>query len=383
MRSLILTILYLAKDTLHRWGSRLSSPLARVMVVFFLSLCALCFLGSYVITGKVVKEKLHQRGVDSVYVSIYSDKPISFPSAKKIEKLLQVDSLALRPVGYARDSSGSSIPIMSYDFNRSPQIYPLLTNGEPTLLYSDKKAYSDGLRSVSIKGNSVNVHARYLPAQHPLMRLMRSRGIICSPETIKNYAVPNSMDNMSNSLSVCLSLRPDDALNVERLQELSNYLKTYTQLEQSQAPIVSALELLKYMNLILNNQGQARAIFCLGIAGIAGILLTALAGMEYRQNEYIYTLMKSFGIHPLMLVGSFIIENIILVSLSFVAAIYAFMEAQQLVLEQFFKLGHHRLSLQEIMPEIELIGASLLVCVLISSIPILCASMREIGRVLK
>ena len=48
MKSLILTILYLAKDTLHRWCARISSPVARVLVVFFLTLAALaCLIMSF------------------------------------------------------------------------------------------------------------------------------------------------------------------------------------------------------------------------------------------------------------------------------------------------------------------------------------------------
>jgi hypothetical protein len=128
---------------------------------------------------------------------------------------------------------------------------------------------------------------------------------------------------------------------------------------------------------------QCRAAFCLGISGIVGILLTALAGMEYRQNEYIYTLMKSFGIHPLLLVATFIIENLLLVGASFASAIATFMYAQKIIVHQFFKIGQYSLSLEEIMPEIQLISISLLFCVLVSSLPILVAANRQIGRVLK
>ena len=104
--------------------------------------------------------------------------------------------------------------------------------------------------------------------------------------------------------------------------------------------------------------------------------------MEYRQNEFIYTLMKSFGIHPILLVGSFIVENLVLVSASFAAAIAVFMKAQHIIVAQ-FKLGQYSLTLEEIMPEIQLISLTLLFCVFVSSIPIVVAANRQIGRVLK
>ena len=124
-------------------------------------------------------------------------------------------------------------------------------------------------------------------------------------------------------------------------------------------------------------------IFCLGISCIVGILLTALAGMEYRQNKYIYTLMKSFGIHPLLLVGAFIIENIVIVGASFAGAIATFMYFQRMIVTQIMKLGNYTLSLQDITSEILLISYTLLGCILVSSIPIAVAANRQIGRVLK
>jgi hypothetical protein len=112
-------------------------------------------------------------------------------------------------------------------------------------------------------------------------------------------------------------------------------------------------------------------------------LLTALAGMEYRQNEYIYTLMKSFGIRPMLLVGAFIVENIVIVGASFAGALACFMYFQKIIVTQILKLGNYTLTLQEIRPEIELICYTLLGCILISSIPISVAANRDIGRVLK
>ena len=93
--------------------------------------------------------------------------------------------------------------------------------------------------------------------------------------------------------------------------------------------------------------------------------------------------MKSFGIHPLLLVGAFIVENLLIVSASFLAAIATFMYFQRIIITQVLKLGDYSLSLSEIMPEIYLISYTLLGCVLISSLPIFVAANREIGRVLK
>ncbi len=379
MRSLILTILYLAKDTLHRWYSNISSPTARVLVVFFLTLCALFFLGSYVISTKLVREQIQKQGADTVVMMLNSAEGVAFPSEKEIRDLLHAESLSVRNVGYAQDLELRSIPIYSYDFNRSTQVYPLLANGGPTLFCSPESNLKPGLRSITVERQNITCQVKVISEEHPIIRLSRGKCLILPPHFIENFS-SKSVDQ--GGLQVLLQLRGSD-VNVEQLQQLENYLTTYTQLESKQSYIISAIKLLRNMDVLLSNQGQTRAIFCIGIAVIVGILLTSLASMEYRQNEYIYTLLKSFGISPLLLVLCFIAENTILVALSFALAIYTFMEAQKIFLTQFSQHGSHMLQLDEIMPEIELIGMSLAVCVLISTIPIAIAANKEIGKVLK
>ena len=380
MRSLILTILYLAKDTVHRWVTRVSSPLARVLVVFFLSLCAVCFLGTYVISAKVIKDKIRTRGADTVALFMSGGAETSFPSEGEIRELLGAESVAVRSVGFVSDGRHRTIPVYSYQFNRVGQFFPLLAaGGRPTMLCTPAKGLPEAPRTVNINGQDFTVLIRHLPAEHPLMRFQDGQCILVQPEEVERISQGRNLSG--GALYAQLRLTGED-INPARLQELERYLRNYSQLCGKQAHITSAAELLADMDLIMSNQTQARAAFCLGIACIVGILLTALAGMEYRQNEYIYTLMKSFGIHPFMLVAAFIVENLILVALSFTAALIVFMQTQGLILAQYFKLGRFTLTLTEIRPEVELIAITLSICVLISSLPIIFAAHKDIVRVL-
>ena len=93
--------------------------------------------------------------------------------------------------------------------------------------------------------------------------------------------------------------------------------------------------------------------------------------------------MKSFGIRPILLVGAFIAENLLLVMGSAAAALYVFMCSQQFIVTQLLKLGNYSISLPEIMTEIHIIGTTLLACVILSAIPVFVAAHRDIGRVLK
>ncbi len=383
MISLILTTLYLAKDTIHRWFTRASSPLARVLVVFFLSLCALCFLGSYVISAKAIRDKIRNRGGDLVaafFMMPEGGNPVCMPTQQETLELLGADSVVVIPAGNALTEERKFVPVMTYDFRRTGQFMPLLApSGGPTLLCPAESAlYPQGPIDLKLNGQSESFTAmvRHLPAEHLLMRLQENGVLLVQPELVEQIT-PNSNARYQRML-----LQVNDLQGAESLHRVTRYLNTLKKLEGIEGNVSSAAALLEEMDIILGNQNQCRATFCLGIIFIVGVLLTALAGMEYRQNEFIYTLMKSFGIHPVMLVGSFIMENLVLVAVSFAAAVTVFMQAQKIIVAQ-FKLGQYSLTLEEIMPEIELISLTLLFCVLVSSIPIMVAANRQIGRVLK
>ena len=386
MKSLILTVLYLIKDTVHRWFTRVSSPLARVLVVFFLSLCALCFLGSYVISAKVIRNRIIREGGDLVHAVIFSapDKNVFLPDAAVLERELGAESLELESVGSVTAGEHRNLPLFTYDFRRSPQMHPLLAGeGAPTLLCKATEGYPQGPLDVRLStGETSTVAVRYLPDDHPLLRLMNHGGVLISPDTAQQLRQTSSRSAAANTIKhVLLRIRePESAADLDRAETLLN---TILRLEGANGNVSSASRLLREMDVVLGNQTQCRATFCLGIVAIVGILLTALAGMEYRQNEYIYTLMKSFGIHPFLLVFTFLAENAVLVGLSFAAAVQVFMSCQVIIVRQFFKTAQYTLTLDEIFPEIRLIAAALLVCIAVSSLPVLVAAHREIGRVLK
>ena len=381
MKSLILTLLYLAKDTIHRWFTRISSPLARVLVVFFLTLCALASLGSYVISTKLVRDKIIRQGCNMVVATLapqQQDKAF-IPNRQDIQRHLGAESYVLQYAGSARQANGQPITIYTSNFSRLSQLVPLMApGGGPTLLQSDIGGkLPPGPSDVTTRGITETVYVRNLPESHPLIRIMRGSGLIVQPEHLPLESRPH---RGSSFIIACIF---NDIESSEPIVRAEEFFRIYKQLEGVDGPVISALPLLKEMDTMLGKQTQCRIAFCVGISGIVGILLTALAGMEYRQNEYIYTLMKSFGIHPLLLVGAFITENTIIVGASFVGAIATFMYFQRMIVTQILKLGNYTLTLQEITPEIALISYTLLGCILLSSIPIFTAALRPIGRVLK
>lgn len=382
MKSLILTSLYLAKDTVHRWFTRMSSPLARALVVFFLSICALGSLGSYVISTKIVRNQIIAQGANivSAMISIPENSTFFIPSQADIEKTLHADSYVLSAVGSAGLASGNYVNIYTVDFSRIHYVQPYLSpSGGPTLL-QDGITYNlpEGPTTVKLANSATaTAHVRTLPEGHPLARILNGSALIVDEQYMENLHVGHGQ----GSTTLAIAIR--DLQNSEPVRTAENYLRTLMRLEDNTGGIFSARPLLEQLDIMLDKQVLCRVASCVGISAIVGILLTALAGMEYRQNEYIYTLMKSFGIHPLLLVGSFIVENLIIVSASFAAACGLFMYFQRLIVSEVLKFPGQSISFEEIIPEIHLISYTLLGCILVSSLPIFAAANREIGRVLK
>jgi len=379
MKSLILTLLYLAKDTVNRWFTRVSSPLARVLVVYFLSLSALSALGGAAISTKLVKDKILKRGGDLVFATIGTNPeiPSAFPTEREISDHLNADSYVLSGIASATADDDKHLSVYTYDFCRSGQFYPLMaTNGNPTIFATENSKIPPGPISITINRMKFDAFVRRVPAEHPLMRIMGEAGVLVHPDLL-----PADFNQRRNSEQVILRARElNSSADILRIEQ---YLRNFMRLEGRRGGLISVSNLLSEMDDVLSKQSQIRLAFCVGISGIVGILLTALAGMEYRQNEYIYTLMKSFGIRPILLVGAFIAENLLIVGASFAGALATFMYFQRLIVKEVLKFGNYSLSLQEILPEIQLICYTLLGCILISALPIAAAAGRDIGRVLK
>ena len=381
MKSLILTLLYLAKDTIHRWFSRISSPMARVLVVYFLTLFAIASLGNYLISAKMVRDKIVRQGGNLVIGTVFDhdDENKFIPNYQDVKQITGASSYVLRYLYQARRADGQTTRLFTPQFSRLNQILPLMApSGGPTLIKSpNDQGIPLGPSEITVQGERIDVFVRELPDHHPIMRMMNGGGVVVQEEQL-----PPSIRNQMHGYHV-IALVCDELESAEPLARAVQLLNTLKHIEHLDIQVISALPVLKELDEALNKQAHCRLAFCIGISVIVGILLTALAGMEYRQNEYIYTLMKSFGIHPLLLVGAFIMENFIIVGASFVAAIVTFMHFQGYIISQLLKLGKYRLTLPEIMPEIALISYTLIGCVLISAIPIFVAANRRIGRVLK
>lgn len=381
MKSLILTSLYLFKDTLHRWKERPASPLSRILVAFFLSLCALSFLANYVLSSKMLQDEIRRNGADCIVVidSVRDGEPSRKNLIQhQLPEEYGCDVLTLKdaPVGFARTGK-ASFPVLEYNMESSVFLSDLGLEEVPlTLLYRpDRSALHPGPCVISIGDFNFSLNASPLPENHLLERLCPS-GLVLVPEGVFSFGVNPSMD----SYRYVIRVHEMTASNIRKIEETLNNIVRY---DGSMTMVQAHVGMLSRLEVLMSNQTECRTGFSAGIAVIVGILLTALASMEFRQNEYVYTLMKSFGVRPVLLILAFIVENIFLIGISYAGAIWVFMKTQKIVLGEFFKLGNTALTYADIRQDLWLLGISLLGCVLLSSIPVAFSAYRPIGKVLK
>lgn len=385
MKSLILTSLYLLKDTLHRWKERPASPISRLLVAFFLSLCALSFLANYVLSTKILYKKIQLHGADLVIVSDLSDD-----HQKSLMNVLHHDlpqqygcdvfSLSATPIPGAM-VNGTYIPIMEYNITSYSALteFPLAIHPVICLIDKDQHNILPGPNVMNLGDEQTPylfpVFADYLPENHFLRK--RYRSVILVPQHALDAGQPRKQEQTTYIIQV-------HQMTAKHVSEIESTIRAIVKLDERPFTNVSSnVPLLKDLDLIMSNQAECRTGFSIGIAVIVGILLTALASMEFRQNEYVYTLMKSFGVRPIMLVGNFIIENIFLIGIAYVSAVIFFMKSQKIVLGEFFKLKDETLTFNDIQADLTLLALSLFLCVLASSLPIIASAYRQIGKVLK
>lgn len=229
--------------------------------------------------------------------------------------------------------------------------------------------------TVTIADFDFSLNASPLPEGHLLGRLYPS-GVILAPEGTFSSGQEVPVENCRYIIRV-------HEMTAARIRSIEEVLNNMVRYDGSMTMVQTHVGLLDRLEVLMGNQTECRTGFSLGIAVIVGILLTALASMEFRQNEYVYTLMKSFGVRPVLLIMAFIVENAFLIGVSFSGAVWAFMKTQKIVLGEFFKLGNSVLTYADIRQDLWLLGISLAGCVLLSSIPVAFSACRPIGKVLQ
>ncbi len=366
-------LLYLLRDTIHRWCKRLSSPLSRFLVALSLSFTGLVFLSSYALSIAVLENKIAAAGADLLVAAEYIDsgqtragdsRHLLTPRPHEYTLYIFHDLFISAKVGNVFYS------LVEY----SPELSKLLPPGRNTVyLLPDSPSPHSIPAEVEIEG--YGFRAQQLPEKHAgFLRKLYAGGAIFVPNGHASFAGHGTLRRYV--------LRLHEA-DVEKIRRWENALKLISRLDKRNMNIISSCSMLEELEQLKAVQHRFRLGLALGCSLVICLLLTSISSMEFRQNEYVYALMGSFGISRFCLVLTFAAENTVLVFGGFGASLLTLSHLGQFMVDKLYGNSGHQFSLGILTEDIHIFLYSFIFCILASCLPIVAAILRPIGKILK
>lgn len=172
------------------------------------------------------------------------------------------------------------------------------------------------------------------------------------------------------------------AKSIEDIEKIHRIADTFAEVEGRRGIVQSNLQILRDLERIRGIQAQALLGVSLGSSIVLGLVFGSLAWMEFREERYLLSLLRSFGVGRLSLLGHAVTENVLLavagVALGFVALHFSVMNLDVTSLNMAWLLNTRDLIGDE--GRLLLIGAA---CGgLFSCVPIAVALRKQLGLVL-
>ncbi len=355
---------------------RISSPLARLSVVLFLSFCGLIFLSSYVISVKVLRERIRSSGANLLIATEYVQ-------TQKALSERGPSILSHRPEDYdfyhLRESFASAkceehyLSLVEYPPVMT-SLFPGNAQHNGLYLLPRRADMYRGPVEVDIEDHRTTAQ-NLADADVPLLRRLYPGGALFLPTGSLPFIWQNGYLN-----KFVLQVKQATASRVEVWEQMFRQL---SRLDKTNMNIVSSTPLLRELQQLETIQYRFRVWVTIGISIIICLLLTSVSSLEFRQSQYVYALIGSFGISRMLLYLTYIGENVVLVAMGFTGALAGLWGVRHYITETLYKSPGISLTLWELEDDIRTFLLAFGICVIVSSVPILCAILRPIGKVLK
>lgn len=318
MKSSTLIASYLWKDTWKRWFEQPGSPLARLFVTGLLVAVATVILVAFQLLERSLRGRLERFGLDTLLVrySVSSDSPGFSRQGDEPDPLALLAAngrkLRLRQL-FVRGQTEwqqNNLLVFSYPPEALPMLAAMLSPETPVVCISDTLPKNALMR--------VQVGRRSLLAE-----VGRPQDWLRALSTDDILLVPQGWladEEQLGWVDTTIFQRSPAAPPLERIIAAVNVLST---LEQRPPPqIQSALPLLRELDQLEARQLEWRSLLA-AILGLAvALVYGAIAVLEFRQNLFVGALLRSFGAPASTLYFKHWLENILLVNLGALAAIF-------------------------------------------------------------
>ena len=374
MKSLILTIAYLWKDTWSRWFEQPGSPLAKGVVVAILSTLSAFLLIGFYLQEKTILNKIEALGANTIVLKDTSAQSQGSGGGSTTLKRLFQD---LDP--YGECIFIKMIPIVAKDsFNG---VLPVITSEElekkytPTfVLFSNTKPKNASVR--------LRLQNNYIDAI-----VLQSPDWIQASGFNEVLLIPKTWEKYYNNLGTADWLIFRDLSN--QFPSLETIVSSIQKLKKSEnlraLQIISPLKLRKELQKWQEKAKLWKQALIASLAVVIALICGTISVLEFRQNLYIYSLMRSFGISNILLYLRAFADSFMIANLFSILVLFSVYSLSEFVFGNF---GFSKLLINESInhPNLWFETAQILVGVnlgvLFGSFPIYIALKKPIGLVL-
>jgi len=354
---------YLLKDTLCRLAENKLATTARVFVSALLSFSAILILAGVATESKTVKNKIENLGAHSIVIRSREHCKLTHASSMIPLQNSNIPGILLlkRHLLTASHKNKRNIPIYTYQPN-SPTTLP----ASPT--HNGVFCISEASSPQLFHYQHQELIAQPLAAHPPLKPLEREHALLI-PEGL----YPQIDQTSFNSIAL---LQPNSRQSFDHLLQKLNQL--YQSTHGTKPHIESSQSLLQLLKELENHRKNWRLLLAGLTGGTLALVFGAIAFFMYRENLYVYSLIKSFGLAKKWIFLTVMMENLTIALIGAAAGITTAILTSSHVLTSF------GMNSTAIFPkeDIQFLTLCVITAATIASLPILNTLKQPIGEVL-
>lgn len=308
MRSWTSIPFYLWKNTFNRWIEHPVSPFAKILLPFLLALLGILVLVLFSQVERQLRDQLARQNLRTIVVSevtMADEAPAMLIRSLGEESMWaglfgrQQVNILRQPLVSAVWMKRRGIPIIAYS-TPLPGL-PAQDPIAPGVFLLQDRGVSSSSQSLTVG----DVHFQAVPAPMPawLSRQLDQHYALAVPLAM---VTPLLHNGFATTTLVELA-NPDEVAPAHAT------LQAYFKSEDRRFRIFSSLEILQNLQNLSATQRLIRSAIFLAIAVILALMLGNIAMLEYRQDAFLLTLLRSFGVPRLLLLAHTLLENCLLV----------------------------------------------------------------------
>lgn len=289
---------YLWKNIFNRWLESPLAPLSKIVLCFLLSLLSFIVIGLLKNAEEVLETQFNQREVLTSIVTIHD--------TSRQDEIIKLDKSLYREALFKKISPDNDL-----DYFRRAGIaakdaqgkyYPIVVCfSEPTFWQEEwgeferPEVYFFCDDTDAPEGDLVIGNFKFQPKRLPkvplLATLAKGKGAVIVPYSLGRMLLTNGFSEM-------MVIRFN---NIETMKSTHEKLEAYCAAENLNYSLFSALPLLMQLELFSKMQTYVRGGLAILIIIITAIVLGNQSLLEFREQQYQFALLRSFG-SPLPLI---------------------------------------------------------------------------------